>query len=101
MRIQEEKLKNIAVFLYVRETVGKNLFSEIHLYPQLEQECDALAVIATQFEISVLTGGNDYQTLKEQTIEKILSIHNIASGIEKYRQSLIFFDESGNVTDLI
>lgn len=100
MKINKEKLKNIVVFLYAREAVGKALFEEIHLYPQLEQECAELSNLACEYEILILSK-QPAQHLKQLVLDKLLSIHNISLGIEKYRQSLIFFDEQGHLTDLI
>lgn len=100
MCIHNEKLKNIVVFLYVKEAVGKALYEEIHLYPQLQQECTELSNLAMEYETLILSK-QAYQHLKQPILEKVLSIHNISIGIEKYRQSRLFFDESGNITDLI
>ena len=100
MKIHQEKLKNIVIFLYPQEVVGKALWEEIHLYPQLQIECDELCNLAMEYEILILSKqqGNH---LKQLIYEKVLSIHNIGIGNEKYRQSRLFFDENGNQTDLI
>lgn len=99
MKIHKEKLQNLVNLLYVREIVGKNLFTELHLHPQLEQECKELTAIATDYEIYVLNK-KDGSQLKNQLKEKILSIHNIGLGIEKYRQSLLYFNENLELVDL-
>lgn len=99
MKIHKEKLQNLVNLLYVREIVGKNLFQELHLYPVLDKECKELTTIATEFEICVLNK-KDGSYLKSQLKEKILSIHNIALGMEKYRQSLLYFNENLELVDL-
>lgn len=100
MCIHNEKLKNIVIFLYPQEVVGKALWEEIHLYPQLQIECDELSNLAMEYETLILSK-QAYQHLKQPILEKVLYIHNISIGIEKYRQSRLYFDESGNITDLI
>lgn len=99
MKINEEKLKKVVSYLYVREVVGKQLYNELNDYPELQTECDKLIDMAIQFEIAILSK-TDHSKYKEQTSNQILYIHNIAKNIEKYRKSLLYFDEQGQMVDL-
>lgn len=101
MKPNKERLRNVVNLLYVKEVVGKPLFQELHLHPELQDECNQLIEIATEFEISVLTNKKgDYFQLKNQMKNKILSIHNIAKTLKKYRQSLLYFNENLEMVDL-
>ena len=100
MRKKIKKIEEIVDFLYIREVVGETLYDELHLYPNLKEECDELSKLAVEYELAVLTK-QPAEHLKTPILNKILSINNIALGIEKYRVSYIFFNENLELTDLI
>ena len=101
MKPDEKKLKEIIKILYVKEIVGKALFSELENYPELHAKCQELEDKAFQFELSIITKKTkNYQPLKDDVILSIKHINNIASKIEKYRKSMIYFDEQSNFVDL-
>lgn len=98
MRKKIKKIEEIVDFLYIREVVGETLYDELHLYPQLKEECDALSKLAIEYELAVLTK-QPAEHLKSPILDKILSIHNISLGIKKYRVSYIFFNENLELID--
>lgn len=99
MKINQEKLKDVVIRLYVREVLGKSLYTELYLHPQLIEVTNELTNAAMQFELCVLNK-KPYSNEKEHVKQLILSIHNRVKNIEKYRQSLLYFDENGNFVDL-
>ena len=99
MKPNKEKLREVVKLLYVKELLGKPLFQELHLHPELQEDCNELIETAMQFELCVLNK-KDYSQLKNQMKNQILSIHNIAKNLEKYRQSLLYFNENLEFVDL-
>ena len=100
MRKKVNKIEEIVEFLYIRELVGETLYDDLHTYPTLKYECEQLSYMAVEYESAILSK-QPSQHLKSPIIEKILYIHNICLGIEKYRVSNIFFDENLELIDLI
>lgn len=95
----EKKLKELVNILYTKEIVGKNIFEILHQYPELNIECDKLAVMAYQYEVEIILKTNNPATRK-LVEEQILVINSLASTLTEYRQSRIYFDDDGNLTQL-
>lgn len=89
-----KELKSIVADTYVKELLGVGLYEDLYLYPQLQKECDALLDMALRYEKLIYSKNKDYILLKDELIEKILSIHSICLGIGKYRISYILFNEN-------
>ena len=93
-------MRNILNLIYVKEILGTALFENLHLYPQLQQQCNELLDIGLEYEINVLEQ-KEHQHLKKEVEDKIITIHLSCLGNNEYRQSLIYFDECGTWSDLI
>ena len=92
-------MRNIVYLIYVKESVGTTLFDELAQYPQLFTVCNELCEIAVEYEIDVLLKKGNVR--KEQVKNKLMTIDALGKTIPQYRQSLIFFDETGAWSDLI
>lgn len=99
MRKKINKIEEIVDFLYIRELVGETLYEELHTYPTLKYECEQLSNMAVEYESAILSK-QPFQHLKSSILEKILYIHNICLGMEKYRVSNILF-EDGELIDYL
>lgn len=93
-------MEEIVDFLYIKEVLGETLYNELNQYPDLKQQTAELFKLALEYELLILSK-QPAEHLKSPILDKVLSIHNISLGIEKYRQSQLFFDEQGKITDLI
>ena len=94
-------IKEIINFLYTREIVGKALFFELENYPELFQKCLELEKKAFEFEYSILNKKyKTYNQQKNDIITLIKHIDNIAAKIEKYRKSMIYWNENLEFVDL-
>lgn len=98
--INKNKLEELVKLIYIKELLGLNLFESIEEYPSLNAECNELIGIATTYEDMVLTKKNTAD-IKQILTDKIISIHTIALTIPDYRFSRIFFDDNGELTNLI
>ena len=100
MRTRLKKIEEIVEFLYIKELVGETLYHDLHNYPDLKQQTAELFNLALEYEKLILSK-QPAEHLKEPILDKVATINNIALGIEKYRQSKLFFNEHGQLIDLL
>lgn len=91
MKTNVKLLKEMLKIVYVKELLGDALYEHIGEYPSLQEKCDMLVDVATDYELSILERIGDRKLLKEKVIEGMLAVRDTAMSLSLYRQSDIYF----------
>lgn len=87
--IVEEKLKKVVEILFVKETLGINLYENISNYPELLPLVDELRRESYKLEYYALKGENEYYDQADKVREVIHGIEALMDSEPDYKKSKI------------